>query len=102
MQQFYRIIRITVFAILISGSNPLKAQVILTVAGGGIGDGGQATSAPLSNPESVALDASGNLYIADANNNRVRKVTPTGVISTIAGTGTGGFNSDNIQATNRR
>jgi hypothetical protein len=61
--------------------------VITTVAGNGIqgysGDGGPAASAQLSEPTDVALDPSGNLYIADLGNSRVRKVTPAGVISTI-------------------
>ena len=61
------------------------------VAGTGIsgfnGDGQAATSATLSNPTSAALDSYGNVYIADRYNNRIRKVTPGGVISTIGGTG---------------
>ena len=65
--------------------------VITTVAGAGVegydGDGGPATSALLSQPEGVAVDSSGNLYIADSGNSRVRKVSG-GVIATIAGPGT--------------
>ena len=66
--------------------------VISTIAGNGassfIGDGSTATSANLFEPTSVAVDTSGNIYIADMSNNRVRKVTiSTGIISTIAGTG---------------
>src|SRR5206468_5929882 len=66
--------------------------IITTVAGNGIntfaGDGGAATNASLNYPASVALDASGNLYIADPNNNRIRKVAAaTGVITTVAGGG---------------
>ena len=71
---------------------------ISTVAGAGTGgfsgDGGPATAAELDNPQSVALDGAGNLYIADTNNHRIRKVDPSGTISTIAGTGTGGFGGD--------
>jgi uncharacterized protein (TIGR03437 family) len=48
------------------------------------GDGGPASSAVLNNPKSVAVDASGNLFIADTGNNRVRKVTPDGIITTVA------------------
>src|SRR5207302_5330918 len=64
---------------------------ITTVAGNGAngfsGDGGAATSAKLSYPQSVAVDAGGNLYIVD-NNNRIRKVSASnGTISTFAGTG---------------
>jgi sugar lactone lactonase YvrE len=71
--------------------------VITTVAGNGTpgfsGDGGPATSAELSNPSGVALDAAGSLYIADTLNNRIRKVS-NGVISTVAGNGTSGFSGD--------
>jgi uncharacterized protein (TIGR03437 family) len=60
--------------------------IINTVAGTGIagfsGDGGQATSAELNVPYGLALDSTGNLYIADPGNQRIRKVTPSGVIST--------------------
>ena len=72
--------------------------VISTVAGSGqagfSGDGGPATSARINNPRDIAVDGSGNLFIADSNNYRIRKVTPEGVISTIAGTGTFGFSGD--------
>jgi len=55
--------------------------------GGFSGDGGKATSAALNNPRGVALDASGNLYIADTDNSRIRKVSPAGIITTVAGAG---------------
>jgi len=61
---------------------------ITTVAGpglGGLGDGGPATAAKLNQPQDVSLDAAGNLYIADAINHRIRKVTTDGIISTVAG-----------------
>ena len=71
---------------------------ISTYAGTGTpgfaGDGGPATAAQLSFPQGVALDSAGNLYIADSNNNRIRKVTPGGTISTYAGTGLQGFSGD--------
>ena len=75
------------------------AGVITTVAGDGTfgygGDGGAAVAAQLSGPEGVALDAAGNLYIADRSNNRIRKVDAgTGVITTVAGTGTQGYSGD--------
>jgi PKD repeat protein len=79
------------------------AGVITTVAGTGFigssGDGGPATSATLAFPSGVAVDAAGNVYIADQLNDRVRKVTATGVIATIAGTGDAGFAGDGGQAT---
>jgi sugar lactone lactonase YvrE len=79
------------------------AGVISTVAGNGTagfsGDGGPATGAMLDEPFGIAVDGSGNLYIADYNNNRIRKVTPDGLISTVAGTGTEGYNGDGGAAT---
>jgi len=72
---------------------------IATFAGSGVrgyyGDGGNARQAHLSLPQGLAFDNLGNLYIADAGNNVIRKVTPTGVISTIAGSGIKGFGGDN-------
>ncbi|WP_261559573.1 serine/threonine-protein kinase [Frankia tisae] len=65
-----------------------------TGAGGSSGDGGPATSAQLDGPGSTARDKAGNIYIGDAKNSRIRKVTPAGVISTIAGTGTAGYSGD--------
>ena len=66
--------------------------VITTIAGNGIrgfsGDGGPAAAASLNQPSGVALDARGNLYIADQNNHRIRRITPDGVIATFAGGGT--------------
>ena len=63
------------------------------------GDGGQATSVALETPSAVAVDASGNLYIADKNDNRVRKVNTSGIITTVAGSGTPGFTGDGGLAT---
>ncbi len=97
--------------------------IITTIAGTGAssysGDNGPATSAALNSPFKVALDASGiqlqcqdilifpyslhhlgNVYIADRDNCRIRKVTvSTGIITTIAGTGNNGYSGDNGQAT---
>ena len=69
------------------------AGVITAYAGNGTqgfsGDGGQAAAAQLFQPEGLAVDSSGNLYIADGGNYRIRMVTPAGVISTVAQIGTG-------------
>jgi len=75
-----------------------KSGVITTFAGNGNpgfgGDGGAAASAQLNSPQGVAVDAAGNVYIADTQNDRIRRVTPTGAISTYAGNGTPGFGGD--------
>jgi sugar lactone lactonase YvrE len=78
--------------------------IITTVAGDGTagykGDGGPATSAGLYYPFGVAVDASGNIYIADTSNYRIRLVTKsTGIITTVAGDGTAGYKGDGGQAT---
>lgn len=79
---------------------------IVTVAGnaalgyGYTGDGGPATSAQLSFPVGVAVDAKGDIFITDPQNNVIREVSgTTQIITTIAGTSVGGFNGDNIPAT---
>jgi len=79
---------------------------ITTVAGTGVrgfsGDGGRATSARLDGPEGVAVDRLGAVYISDYGNGRVRKVSPGGTITTIAGTGRVGFSGDGGPATSAR
>jgi sugar lactone lactonase YvrE len=76
---------------------------ISTVAGNGTegygGDGGPATSAQLASLYGVTVDAGGNLYIADTWNNRIRKVRPSGTISTVAGGGAVGYSGNGVQAT---
>ncbi len=75
-----------------------QPPAIETVAGTGTsgfsGDGGAATSAEINSPNGVTLDSAGNLYIGDASNHRIRKVDASGNISTVAGTGSGGFGGD--------
>jgi sugar lactone lactonase YvrE len=72
---------------------------IKVVAGNGTegyrGNGGPATAAELDNPQDVAVDAAGDLFIADTYNNVIREVKPSGTISTFAGNGTAGFAGDN-------
>ncbi len=81
---------------------------ILTLVAGtpreaGLGDGGPATNAQMSTwLEGLAADASGNLYIADTGNSRVRKVSPDGIITTYAGTGTAGVSGDGGPAASAR
>ena len=74
--------------------------ILTTVAGTGVagfsGDGGPAIAATFSLPTALALDSSGNLYLADTGNHRIRRIDAgTGMISTIAGTGMQGFTGDN-------
>jgi len=86
----------------------VRAQNINTIAGNGTeaysGDGSAATLAELfldfsAGAPNVAIDASGNVYIADVGNNRIRMVNTAGIISTIAGTGIAGFSGDGGLAT---
>jgi uncharacterized protein (TIGR03437 family) len=78
------------------------AGIITTIAGTGTagfsGDGGAAVAAQLNLPYGLAVDAAGNLYIADLGNNRVRRVSPDGTIVSIAGTGVEGDSGDGGQA----
>ncbi len=77
--------------------------IITTAAGNGgpfAGDGGPATGAVLNYPYSVALDGKGNVYLADTDNNRIRKVAQDGTISTVAGNGIAGFSGDGGAALN--
>lgn len=78
--------------------------IITTIAGtgtaGSTGDGGQATAAEVNYPTGIVLDGSGNIYIADQNNNRIREISAsTGIITTIVGTGVSGYTGDGGQAT---
>ena len=86
-------------AMLLAGA--VQAQNINTAAGSGMlgPEGVPATSVFISSPRATAVDSTGNLYIADLNNNRIRKVTPGGTISTVAGNGTYGFSGDSGAAT---
>jgi hypothetical protein len=69
--------------------------IVTTVAGSGIagfaGDGGPATNAQLNHPTGVVVDATGGILIADQHNYRVRRVDPSGTITTVAGTGSAGY-----------
>ena len=77
--------------------------MISTVAGNGTigfgGDGNLATGAQLAYPYGIAVDSVGSLYIADSANQRIREVTTAGIIISVAGNGTRGFNGDGVAAT---
>lgn len=79
------------------------AGIITTIAGNGTkgfgGDGGPATAAMLERPSGVAVDAAGNVFVADSFNNRVRKVDTAGTITTVAGSGATGLTGDGGPAT---
>ncbi len=80
-----------------------QSQIITTIAGNGSGgysgDGGLASLASINQPQGVYADALGNVFIADQYNSRVRKVAPSGIITTIAGTGISGHTGDGLPAT---
>jgi sugar lactone lactonase YvrE len=77
--------------------------VITTIAGAGgsgfAGDGGQAREAVFSSPRGIVVDSAGDVFVADTGNNRVRKIAPNGMITTIAGAGGAGFSGDGGPAT---
>ena len=89
------------------GNNRIRkvnsSGIVTTIAGDGRysfrGDNGPAINASFRDPESITLDANGNLIIADASNNRIRKINKNGIISTIAGNGNIGFGGDGVKAT---
>jgi len=79
-----------------------RERIITTVAGGGnqpLTEGASATAVALGFPVGLAVDRAGNLYIGDEGLNRILKVTPAGVISTVAGTGKAGLSGDGGAAT---
>ena len=79
------------------------SQTITTIAGNGTygfnGDNISATTAQIASPKDIDIDGFGNIYIIDGGNNRIRKISTTGIISTIAGTGVAGFSGDDGLAT---
>ncbi len=85
----------------VSSSGTITTLAGITTAGSG-GDGGPATAAQLNLPADVSTKADGTIFIADSANNKVRKISPAGVISTYAGTGTAGNSGDNGAATAAR
>ena len=80
-----------------------SSGIISTIIGNGTqgysGDGGQATAAQLNSPGGMSIDGSGNIFVADESNNRIRMVNSSGIINTVAGIGTFGYSGDGGQAT---
>jgi uncharacterized protein (TIGR03437 family) len=89
-----------------SGAAQVPSFVISTIAGNGStgyrGDGGAATAAELDDPRGIVTDPAGNVYFCDRLNHAVRKIDLSGKISTVAGTGSPGYNGDNIPGTQAR
>jgi uncharacterized protein (TIGR03437 family) len=81
------------------GTNAITKTVAGNGTAGYTADGGLATLSALNEPRGVAVDAAGNLYIADTSNNRIRKVDTHGIITTVAGNGIAGFSGDGGSAT---
>lgn len=80
--------------VLCNSSGTAQTIQLYAGSGGSLGDGGQATAANLANPTDMFVDASGNMYVADKDNNRIRKISSSGIITTIAGTGAGTPSAD--------
>src|SRR5262245_60641519 len=96
MRSIFRRVSFVLIFLCFAQSVFAQTRVISTVAGTGkpgfSGDGGPATSANLSAPSEITIDSSGNFYIADRDNHRIRKVyAATGVITTVAGSGIAGW-----------
>ncbi len=91
---------IFILMILIGCIASTDAQVTVFAGGGStLGDGGPATAASISGTQGVCSDGAGNVYVMQAGGGRVRKITPAGIISTVAGHGASGFSGDGGPAT---
>jgi sugar lactone lactonase YvrE len=104
MKTFFHFFGVTILLTAFSFSS--NAQIITTIAGdssaGYNGDNIPAITAELGQPDGIAVDGAGNVYIGDKNNNRIRKINTSGIITTIAGTGIYGYSGDDSLATNAK
>lgn len=96
--------RVVILLLFLCFSLGARSQLVIrTIAGDGTpsfsGDNGPASAARLNNPHGVAVDPAGNIYFTDYGNNRIRKISTTGIITTIAGTGAPGYSGDGGPAT---
>ena len=96
-----KIVLLTLVSVMVHYAD-VKAQSIYTIAGTGVagynGDTGVATNAKVFGPSGIAVDGAGNTYFSDYYNQRVRKISSSGNISTVAGTGTAMYNGDSVMA----
>ena len=105
LYKIYPMNRLLLILLFLPLYSQAQVNIITTIAGNGTaaysGDNGIAVYAQLSSPDGLCLDKFGNIYIADYFNNRIRKITvSTGIITTIAGNGTGAYYGDGGPATN--
>jgi hypothetical protein len=88
---------------VLAADPPLPPGTIITIAGTGqaahTGDGGPATQAAINWPTDIDFDTAGNLFLAEGNGNRVRRISPAGIITTVAGSGRAAFSGDGGPAT---
>lgn len=106
--EIFRVARDRTGNLFIAGSTKIRkidvSGIVTTVAGNGVvgfsGDGGPATNAQLNFPSGMAFDAAGNLFFTDSGSHRVRRISPDGTITTVAGIGVAGFSGDGGPAVN--
>src|SRR5215472_1068754 len=103
MQSYTSLLFVLCFSASAAPATGPAGYTIQTIAGSNlVGDGFSALTAQLSDAEGVAPDRQGNVYIADANDHRVRKVNGAGIIQTLAGVGSPGFSGDGGPAAQAR
>ncbi len=103
MKKIFGLAIVIISLLIINNCESANAQIISTFAGtgiaGGTGDGGLATAAQVNRPHGIYVSSTGDKYINDDGFHTIRKVSPSGVITRIAGTGVGGYGGDGGPAT---